>query len=334
MSKGTFKRWSVLCLFSLLALVSRAETVGIIITAVGLTDSSGAALSDNSLIQVIANTAGQTPGAPTVTSFVSGSDIVLTSFGLDSSSTGIPGSFQVYLTIDRSAFAGLNPGAPLLLRWYDIPYSSGLTAPGFSAFGQFTTNVVVDDSTSGWTLGQDGSNSSLNFINTANGGSQSSTAGAAGNMVSRNLLTLTANSGQTKVYGANDPTLTYSITSGSLVGSDVITGAPARDSGSAVGQYAITQGSLTAGNNYTITFVSNNFTITPQLLGVAANTGQGKIYGATDPSPLAYTITSGALIGSDTLSGQLQRAAGESAGNYAITQGTLAASSNYTLTYT
>ena len=30
-------------------------------------------------------------------------------------------------------------------------------------------------------------------------------------------ITVTANSGQTKVYGANDPTFTYSITSGNLV---------------------------------------------------------------------------------------------------------------------
>ena len=333
MSIVTFKRWIILCLFSFLAVVSKAETVGIIVTAVGLTNSSGVALPDNSLIQVIANTAGQAPGAPTVTSFVSGADIVLASFGLNSSSTGIPGSFQVYLTIDRTAFTGLNPGAPLLLRWYDMPYASGQTAPGFSAYGQYTTSVVIDDSSSGWTLGQDGSNSTLNFINAANGGSQPTTAGIAGNAVVRNLITLTAGSGQTKVYGASDPTFTYSITSGSLLGGDVITGVPARADGSAVGQYPITQGTLTAGDNYTITFVSTDFTITPKPITVTATTGQGKVSGETDPFPLAYTITSGALIGSDTLTGQLQRATGESAGSYPITQGTLTASSNYALTY-
>src|SRR5687768_11432143 len=110
----TLKRWAVLCLLPLFAVVAKGETVGIIVTATGLTNSSGGALPDNSLIQVIANTAGQTPGAPTVSSFVSGANVVLASFGLDSSTTGIAGSFQIYLTVDRSAFAGLNSGAPLL----------------------------------------------------------------------------------------------------------------------------------------------------------------------------------------------------------------------------
>jgi hypothetical protein len=57
-----------------------------------------------------------------------------------------------------------------------------------------------------------------------------------------------------------------------------------------------------------------------------------KVYGAADPS-LTYKITSGALIGSDTLTGSLVRVAGESMNSYTINQGTLAASSNYTLTY-
>src|SRR5438093_12988763 len=41
-----------------------------------------------------------------------------------------------------------------------------------------------------------------------------------------------------------------------------------------------------------------------------------------------------ALVGSDAFTGSLTRAAGETVGSYAITQGTLAAGSNYNLTFT
>jgi hypothetical protein len=71
--------------------------------------------------------------------------------------------------------------------------------------------------------------------------------------------------------------------------------------------------------------------VNPAPLTVTAN-AQTKTYGASDPA-LTYAITSGALVGSDALSGALTRAAGENVGSYAIQKGTLAASTNYTLTY-
>jgi hypothetical protein len=80
-------------------------------------------------------------------------------------------------------------------------------------------------------------------------------------------ITVTANPGQTKVFGASDPTLTYTLSSGSLVGDDAFTGALSRVTGETVGLYAITQGSLYAGPNYDLTFVSANFSITaPAML--------------------------------------------------------------------
>jgi hypothetical protein len=48
---------------------------------------------------------------------------------------------------------------------------------------------------------------------------------------------------------------------------------------------------------------------------------------------LTYGFTP-ALIGADTFTGALTRAAGEDVGTYAITQGTLALSTNYTLSFT
>jgi sugar lactone lactonase YvrE len=144
-------------------------------------------------------------------------------------------------------------------------------------------------------------------------------------------LTVTA-AAASKVYGATDPTLSYSITSGALVGSDKLTGSLTRTAGESVGSYAIAQGTLAASSNYSLTFVPANFAINAEPLTVTATSGQSKVYGATDPT-LSYSITSGALVGSDKLTGSLTRTAGESVGSYAIAQGTLAASSNYSITF-
>ena len=58
---------------------------------------------------------------------------------------------------------------------------------------------------------------------------------------------------------------------------------------------------------------------------------KSKTYGDADPA-LTYTYTP-SLIGGDSFSGALSRVAGENVGTYAITQGTLSLSSNYTITY-
>jgi hypothetical protein len=76
------------------------------------------------------------------------------------------------------------------------------------------------------------------------------------------------------------------------------------------------------------------FTINGIPITVTANAGQGKVYGSGPDSALTYSITSGSLVAGDSLTSSLSRAAGENAGSYLITQGTLAASSNYFLTFT
>jgi len=131
-----------------------------------------------------------------------------------------------------------------------------------------------------------------------------------------------------KIYGAVDPALTY--TSNGLVGSDPITGNLTRAVGENVGTYAIGQGTLTAGNNYAISYIGANLTITAKALTITAD-AVSKIYGVVDP---ALTYTSSSLVGSDTIIGSLMRTAGETVGTYAIDQGTLTAGSNYAITYT
>ena len=148
-------------------------------------------------------------------------------------------------------------------------------------------------------------------------------------------LTITANN-QTKVYGAADPTLTYQV-SGFQFSDDeatVLSGALSRAIGEHVGGYAISQGSLAANSDYTIAFTGDSLTITPATLSVAAN-AQTNVYGAVDP---ALTYVASGFQFSDTevtvLSGALARAAGEHVGSYAIGQGTLAADSDYTISFT
>lgn len=74
-------------------------------------------------------------------------------------------------------------------------------------------------------------------------------------------------------------------------------------------------------------------TINQRPITVTANPGQSKIFGTPDPLPFTFTVGGLGLVGGDTLTGALSRDSGETLGSYAINQGTLAASSNYLLTY-
>ncbi|SFD99284.1 MBG domain-containing protein [Flavobacterium phragmitis] len=142
-------------------------------------------------------------------------------------------------------------------------------------------------------------------------------------------ITVTTNASQTKVYGTTDPTFSYSV-SPALVGNDTFTGALSREVGQNIGTYAIKQGNLSAGANYTITFESKDFEITPKEITVTANALQTKVYGDTDP---VFTYTSSeALVTGDTFSGSLSRANGENVGTYSYSIGSLTAGSNYVVT--
>lgn len=149
--------------------------------------------------------------------------------------------------------------------------------------------------------------------------------------VTQRPLTITANPNQSKTYGTTDPTLTYTVTNGTLIAGDAINGSPARASGENIGNYTITQGSVDGGANYDLTFVSDNFQITTRALTITSN-GVSKVYGDTDPA-LTYHVTSGALVGGDAITGALSRVAGEGVGRYAINSGTLTAGANYILTF-
>ena len=139
-------------------------------------------------------------------------------------------------------------------------------------------------------------------------------------------LTVTADE-KTKVYGEEDPVLTYQ--SAGLVEGDELTGSPARAEGENAGTYEILQGTLAASDNYILTYVPASLTITPKKIIVKAD-AKTKIEDQKDPK---FTYTVEGLVGTDKLKGKLTREPGELPGKYAILQGTLAASENYDLTY-
>ncbi|MFY8092497.1 MAG: MBG domain-containing protein [Niveispirillum sp.] len=130
-----------------------------------------------------------------------------------------------------------------------------------------------------------------------------------------------------RLYGAADPSLTYQASG--LVNGDTITGSLARVAGQNVGTYGITQGSLTAGANYTISFQGGALTINPAPLTITA-ASVTRIYGDADPA-LSYSTTG--LLAGDGVTGDLRRAAGEDVGRYAIEQGSLSAGRNYDITF-
>ncbi len=148
--------------------------------------------------------------------------------------------------------------------------------------------------------------------------------------ITQKPMTVTADAGQTKIYGEADPVFTYTVAP-ALVSGDSFSGELTRATGENVGLYAIAQGTLTAGANYDLSFVSSDFSITQKPMTVTADAGQTKIYGEADPV-FTYTVAP-ALVSGDSFSGELTRATGEDVGLYAIAQGTLTAGANYDLSF-
>ncbi|MHB8120798.1 MAG: beta strand repeat-containing protein [Desulfuromonadaceae bacterium] len=223
-----------------------------------------------------------------------------------------------------------------------IGFMGGENATALTGTLAFATPAIPASNVGSYAIipsGQSSNNYTIDYIN----GSLQVTPVSL--MVSANI--------KSKVYGTNDPALTFStiglINNPSLgvidTAGSVFSGTLARTPGETVsgGPYAISQGSLAANSNYTLVgFTGSNLTITPAALMVAANP-QSKVFGQNDPA-LTYTVAglknNPALGITDSaaavLSGTLTRAPGESAlgGPYRISRGSISATSNYTLGFT
>ena len=176
------------------------------------------------------------------------------------------------------------------------------------------------------------------------GGSVISTTGQAYRLiqtpaaltVTPRAITVTADA-KSRAYGDANPALTYQVGGAGLVNGDTLSGALATSATTAsnVGVYGITQGTL-ASSNYTISlFTGANLTVTP-----ARAHGDGRC-----EEPRLWRCQPGADLSGRRLGpGQWRHACRvrwrrrrrqpSNVGTYGITQGTLAASSNYALNYT
>jgi gliding motility-associated-like protein len=76
-----------------------------------------------------------------------------------------------------------------------------------------------------------------------------------------------------KTYGDTDPALTYTFNPTLIIG-NAFTGSLSRTIGENAGDYAIIQGSLTAGGNYDIDYTSSSLTITKATLTATASNAQ------------------------------------------------------------
>ncbi|HEU4460341.1 MAG TPA: MBG domain-containing protein [Methylibium sp.] len=150
--------------------------------------------------------------------------------------------------------------------------------------------------------------------------------------VTRRPITLSADA-QTRAYGDANPALTGRLVASSLVNGDAWSGAlaTAAERRSDVGAYAITAGSLSAGDNYLLQVVPATLAVTPRALVVSA-LPVSRLQG--EPNPALGWRTVG-LVDGDRVSGALAVAAhaASPAGAYVIGQGTLAAGGNYALAY-
>ncbi len=273
---------------------------------VDLTGSNGLEVKsgseDTAYVQVA--TQATSVGSITASSSTYGGTTVLSA---KVSPTGAPGSVAFYVNGSSTAATGTvsydsSTGVATLSN-----YSHGLNASTMA----YSVKAVFTSSSASYSNSNETNSSALT--------------------VNKAPVTITPDSGQSKVYGEADPTLTFS-NSGSLASSS-FTGALARATGESVGSYAIKLGTLSAGSNYELSLSATtvNFTITARPITVTAD-AQSKTYGEADPT-LTYRITSGSLVGTDSFSGSLSRAAGESVGTYAIQKNTLSAGTNYNLTY-
>ena len=174
------------------------------------------------------------------------------------------------------------------------------------------------------------------------GGSVVSTAGQAYRLiqtpaaltVTQRAITVTADA-KSRAYGDANPALTYQVGGSGLVNGDTLSGALATPATTAsnVGTYGITQGTLAASGNYALNYAAANLTVTQRAITVTAD-AKSRAYGDANPA-LTYQVGGSGLVNGDSLSGALATSATTSSnvGAYGITQGTLAASSNYALNY-
>jgi hypothetical protein len=166
------RRFPLLLALLLPAAGLRAQTITIDFSLGILSNATGTALADGALVQIIASP-DATFAAPTGTTFVGGGDILVTSLGLDSATSGTAGATVITLTnlsLTTTPVAGYN----LLARWFPTLTTASST-PGYgTAYGQWG---FPNDAT--WVAPAAGLTSSYSFLTATAGGPNADTLGRA-----------------------------------------------------------------------------------------------------------------------------------------------------------
>jgi hypothetical protein len=185
-------------------------------------------------------------------------------------------------------------------KTYDGNISSAVT-PSITAgsimagdSGVFSQNYDNENAGVGKSL------ASMGSVADGNGGNNYAVTFIANNagVINPRALIVTADAGQNKIIGTTDP-LPFSFTVGGLglVSGDTLFGALNRVAGEGVGHYAINQGSLDAGSNYSLSYIGNDFTIVAALLGNTGNNSNPRASaGLVDWNPMLGNYTNRQLF--------------------------------------
>jgi trimeric autotransporter adhesin len=196
--------------------------------------------------------------------------------------TGITANNKVY---DATTLASLNTGAAAYTGMIGGDNLTVATATG--AFVDQNAGIGKTVNVSGISLGgTDAGNYNLNTT------TSSTTAD-----ISQRSITVTANPGQSKVFGSADP-LPFNFTVGGLglVGGDTLAGALDRAAGETVGIYAINQGTLAASPNYQLTYFGNNFSILVPSTSGGGGSNPRNSSGLVDLNPMLSNYTNQQLF--------------------------------------
>ena len=137
-----------------------------------------------------------------------------------------------------------------------------------------------------------------------------------------------------KLYGEEDPELTYTIMEGEDI---VLQGSLSRISGERAGKYLIEQNTLNSENNrnYEIVYIPEHFTIYPRGLRVSIPI-YTKTYGSPDPVPEFLVNEQDLRLGDNksVLTGIITRQPGEDVGQYPYSYSSVSAGENYAIVFT
>ena len=312
------------------------------------------------------STAGYTLGAGTDPALVLGTASFTAQTNAGTYDQTVTGLYSTQQGVDIALVAGkltINPAALTVTYTANAASSTYGTTPARLSGSVSATGLVngetlggVSTGSAAWTTTATAASGVGSYAITGNGltiGSNYSATfvQAAGNASALTInpasLTVTYTASQaSSTYGTTPAGLTGSVTAAGLVNGDTVGGVTSGTAAwtttasatTGVGSYAIT-GSGLSGNsaNYTVSFAqaagnASALTINPASLAVTAD-AQSRAYGAANP---ALTYSASGLVNGDTLSGSLATSANTASGvgRYAITQGSLSASANYTLAYT